>query len=389
MAIQNITYNVAQLREQEFPVATSTVYLNHASISPMPQRTRHAIDEAVAGMSMNASSFFFEKGIPLFEDFMNYVAHYINAETPFSITPVQSTSTGINLVAQSIAWKPGDEIIFCDMEFPSNAYPWMSLERESVKCVIVPSENGTLSVEQLEKAVTNRTRLVAVSAIQFFSGGRADLYAIGQFCKAHNLILSVDAIQAIGHIPIDVQAMNISILASGAQKSMMALTGSGFLYVRRDLAEQMQPRAIGPNATDGWEHWLKFDTTPREGAMRFMMGTPNVPGMFSVISSLKMFEELGRASIDVHTTQLAADLIQALTERNFDVVTPTDPYLHGPIVTFAYSDSHDETDTFMQQLKDNSVVATKHMDASGKPYVRISFHCYNVNNDITHFLNLL
>ena len=389
MTLERLTYDVENLRQHEFPVANDVVYLNHASISPMPQRTRRAIQDAVDGMSMNASQFFFEQGLPLFETFMQSIAAYINAEHAEEIAPIQSTSTGLNLVAQSLDWQPGDEIIFCETEFPSNAYPWMSLERDGVKCVLVPAENGTLSVAQLEQALTPRTRLVAVSALQFFSGGRADLMAIGEFCRQHDLIFSVDAIQAIGHMPIDVQVMNIGVLSCGAQKSMMALTGSGFLYVRRDLAEQMRPRSIGPNATEGWEHWLKFDVTPREGAMRFMMGTPNVPGMFSVISSLQLFEELGRAAIDAHTTHLATLAIEGLTERGFNVVTPAAPTHHGPIITFAYDDTHDKTDAFMKMLKQNNVVATKHLDAPGNPHVRISVHCYNVQNDIQYFLNLL
>src|SRR5690606_2795067 len=127
-----------------------------------------------------------------------------------------------------------------------------------------------------------RTRAVAASAIQFFSGHRTDLAAIGDFCRQRNILFIVDAIQAIGHMKFDVQAMGIDVLATGGMKSLLALPGVGFLYVREELAEQMRPRLIHGNSTVDYLHWLDYDTTPAPGAARFAAGTPNVIGIMSM-----------------------------------------------------------------------------------------------------------
>ncbi|NDJ86892.1 MAG: aminotransferase class V-fold PLP-dependent enzyme [Chloroflexi bacterium] len=382
-------YDVASLRQEEFPLTENVIYLNHAGISPMPARTVAAIQSCISAMGHNATSYFGREVLPMFESFMNDIATFINAAHPSEICPVLSTSTALNLVAQSLPWEDGDNIIFCDMEFPSNAYPWMALERRGVTCRIVPAQNGTLSIDAVDANSDGHTRVVAVSAVQFFSGARADLAALGAYCRERNILLAVDAIQAIGHLPIDVTAMNIDVLATGGQKSLLALTGAGFLYVRNEAVETMQPNHIGPNAVDGWEHWLDYNLTPRPGAIRFLMGTPNVPGMLSVLSSLKLINELGRENIDDYTTGLATYALNALNAAGYLVITPHAPDEHGPIVTFKYSESDTATDDLVQRLAQHQIMVTKHLDAAGHPYVRISVHCYNTTSDIDRFLELL
>src|SRR5690606_20409536 len=129
--------------------------------------------------------FFHSIGIGYMEKFYQQVAAHINASSPEEIVGVSSVSSAINLLAQAIDWQPGDNILFCDIEFPSNAYPWLSLERRGVEVRQVPADNGGLPLDALRPFVDGRTRLIAASAIQFFSGHRTDLTAVGQFCHQH------------------------------------------------------------------------------------------------------------------------------------------------------------------------------------------------------------
>ncbi len=382
-----VLYDVNALRQTEFPFAQHVTYLNHASISPMPQRSAQAAQQAVEAMAGNATAFFGQHIIPLFTGFLEDAKNYLHAADAHEICPITSTSMGLNAVANALQWQAGDEIIFCDVEFPSNVYPWMAQERQGVRSVIVPSQHGTLTIEALERAVNQRTRLVAVSAIQFFTGARADLQAIGDFCHQKGILFAVDAIQAIGHIPIDVEAMHIDILSAGGQKSMMAMTGSGVLYVRQAVAEAMIPTSIGPNATEDWEFWLHYNTKPLAGAHRFMAGTFNAPGLFTAAESMKLFEELGRTQIDTYTTALATDAIEKLSEKGYAVLTPHDPASHGPIVTFQYADSVEATDALIQKLGQEQIVVTRHLNAKGEPFIRLSIHCYNHEDDIDTFLH--
>ncbi len=235
--------------------------------------------------------------------------------------------------------------------------------------------------------------------VQFFTGHRADLTALGTYCRERGILFVVDAIQAAGHMPIDVQAMGIDVLASGGQKSLMGPPGQGFLYVREEVAEQMRPTTVGPNATHEWDFWLDYDLTPREGAWRFLMGTPNLVGMVGVRASVQFLRALGLEAIDAwtqHLSQLAADELRAL---GCTVITPPAPNL-GPILTFRLRDpdpddadalaaAEAETVAFQQFLAERGVRVTKHWDIRRVPHLRISTHCYNTENDVRQVGRLL
>ncbi len=373
-------YDVKALRQTEFPNSATLTYLNHAGVSPLPQRTKREVQNAAEALSGNANAFFGTVALPAFDTVRADLAGLLNAASAADIALSTSTSAALNGVAQSIAWRPGDNIIFCDQEFPSNAYPWMSLARDGVEARPIPTEHGGLTVRALESYVDDKTRAVAVSAVQFFSGHRADLMALGRFCHQRGILFIVDAIQAIGHMPIDVEAMHIDVLASGGMKSLLALPGAGVLYVRRSLADQMEPRMIHGNSTVDYLHWLKYDLTPQPGAARLSAGTPNLVGVLSIAASLSLIRELGPANIDAHTTALTHYAIDILTDEGYEVVTPRE--FAGPITTFRSRHDSETTDRLVQFLAEQQIIVCKHLDAAGAPYIRASVHCYNVREDI-------
>lgn len=377
---------------QAFPIAQRLVYLNHAGISPVPLPAQRAMDTINEWLVNDPQALF---ALPpdnpfgdLFVLFMTEMAHLINAADLNEIVGVSSTSAGLNAVAQAIRWKRGDNLIFVDGEFPSNAYPWMALKRRGVQSRLAAPDQGGLSVEAVARLVDEHTRLVAVSAIQFFTGHRADLAALGTFCRERGILFAVDAIQAAGHIPIDVQTMKIDILSAGGQKSLMGPPGQGFLYVRGDICEQMQPGIVGPNAVKNWMHWLKYDMTPREGALRFMMGTTNMAGMLGLVESVRFLCGLGLTNIDAWTRHLSQIAIHDLSARGYEVITNPDPAHLGPIVTFRAGDRHDQERAEAQavgmvnHLAAQNIRVVKHWDKARWPHIRISCHCYNTEEDM-------
>jgi len=374
-------YDINALRENEFPLTASNLYFNTASISPIPKRTLKKVQWSANLLAEQPILHFQNDGVPMFEAFGEKFRKYINAEYTSEIVPITSTGSGLNAVAQSLDIKAGQNILFCDMEFPTNAYPWMSLERDGIEIRMVPHIDGGLELEQLAPLVDENTKLVAASAVQFFTGHRTDLKAIGEFCHEHNILFAVDAIQALGHRAFDVQALHIDILVSGGQKSMMAPPGVGMMYVRESVANAMTPRMIGCNSTQDWIFWLDYDLTPLAGASRFAAGTPNVPGMFAMVESLSLIDELGVEHIDQHTTALAATTIDMLEQFNFPIVTPRQS--HGSIVTFCFDEDNGKTDAFSEHLSINQVSVAKHLSPQGVPHVRIAFHCYNEEIEIT------
>lgn len=380
-------YNIESLRREEFPSSANLAYLNHAGISPLPQRTKVAVQAAVEQLSADPNAFFGKYALPAFVSIQDSLTAYINAESPSEIVFGTTTSAALNAIAQAIEWRPGDNILFCDQEFPSNAYPWMSLTRDGIESRRVPSENGGLTLRQVEASVDERTRAVAASAIQFFSGHRTDLAAIGRYCRERNILFIVDAIQAIGHMVFDVQAMNIDILATGGMKSLLALPGAGFIYVRDEVSKKMQPRLIHGNSTVDYLHWMAYDLAPLPGAARLSSGTQNVPGVLSIGASLTLLNELGPANIDAHTTALAKYAMDELTREGFEVITPRGAA--GPITTFHSPFDSETTDRLVQFLSDRQVVVCKHLDAGTSAYVRASVHCYNTTADIDRLLEEL
>lgn len=380
-------YNVPELREKEFPLSKNVLYFNHASISPLPARTQERMKWATDKLAEHPMQHFFNDGLKLFQDYPALMARHINAAHPHEVVYIPSTSFGINSVAQAIQWKEGDNLLFCDTEFPANAYPWMSLERDGVEVRQVPSSNGGLTLDTLLPYVDKNTKLIAVSAIQFFSGHRTDLEKMGAFCRERGIIFSVDAIQAAGHIPIDVQAMNIDILAAGGQKSLIGPIGTGFLYVRDEICQTMHPRFIGANATQDYLWWLNYDLTPLDGAARFSNGTVNTVGMFGLMESVTLLNELGMENIDHYTTGLAAEAIELLASSGYELATIREE--HGPIVTFKSKFDDPQTDEMLKWLTEQNVSLVKHWDKNRVPHLRLSFHCYNTREEIHQFIEMI
>lgn len=380
-------YDIEQLRQTEFPISQNYIYFNHAGISPLPLRSQRRVAWAAEQLSAHPLHFWAAHGAAISEQLKQQLAAYVNAADPLEFVPTDTTSTGINTVAQALPWQPGDTVLVGSSEFPANMNPWLNLAQYGVTVCPVTAVSGGVTVADLQPHVDNHTRLVAVSAIQFFTGHKSDLLAIGQFCHAHNLIFVVDGIQAMGHMPIDVQAMHIDALASGGQKSILGLPGGGFLYVRQGLAEQMQPRYIGGNATENYLHWLDYDLTPLSAAQRFSSGTPNLLGIIALSESLTLLTELGVENIAAHTAQLADHASDTITQLGFDVITPR--AAHGPIVTFASGRTAEETDALIGQLDRHGVAVVKHLDAAGNPHIRLSFHCYNTAVEIDCFADIM
>ena len=336
----------------------------------------------MAQLSSRPTSFFVDEVKPASELMRAEIAAWIHAAGPEEIVPITTTSAALSAVARSIPWEEGDEVIFCEIEYPSNAFPWLALEREGVRARRVPAVNGGLTLEGLAEAVNERTRLVAASAVQFFTGHRTNLAAVGAFCRERGIIFAVDAIQAIGHMAFDVQAMGIDVLATGGQKSLLALPGIGFLYVRAGLAEHLRPYPLGPNAVEDFEHWLGFNRTPRPGAARFFMGIPNAPGIFSVRESARLLRELEVTQIDRHTTGLAAEAISMLERLGYEVLTPPG---HGPIVTFDPRLDDAAAEALVNYLTEHGVTISSRWDAARRPHLRLSFHAYNTRAELRRF----
>ncbi len=376
--ISSPAYDLTALRGQFEVVRNGLTYLNHAGMSPLSIPVKSAMIHRIEAMAAGGTLAFEDMGEAAETLLPQRIADLVNA-TPEEVCLTQSTSTGLNLIAQSLPLESGDEVLLCDVEFPSNAYPWMNLERKRVKAVLVPSREGGLSLEALDGARTARTRVVAVSAVQFFTGRCEDMQALGRYCADHHIWLVADTTQAVGVVPIDMQAMGIDALAMTAQKALAGPPGQGFMVIRQELIEQMQPIAVGALSVEGWEHWLRYEMTPRPGAQRFMMGTTAHVAMAGLLATIDMLNGLGIENIAAWVRHLSNVAIADLSDRGYEVITPAQPERHANIVTFAWPGNPQQA---VSALKKQGIIVVSHVDSDGKPHIRMSSHCYNTEEDV-------
>jgi len=175
---------------REFPLTEECTFLDHAATSPLPGRTRAAMTRFIEMRRFVNQAW--EAYKTLDQDLRQALGRLINA-SPEEIAFVQNTAEGINIAAHAIPFQPGDNVIFCDMEYPANVYPWMNLERHGVEARIIPNREGGLALDDLEEYVDQRTRVVAASSVEFLTGFRNDLQSIGELCKAKGIYFVVDA----------------------------------------------------------------------------------------------------------------------------------------------------------------------------------------------------
>ncbi|MEJ2104075.1 MAG: aminotransferase class V-fold PLP-dependent enzyme [Ignavibacteriaceae bacterium] len=197
-----------------------------------------------------------------------------------------------------IDWKKGDRILLNDVEFPANVYPFLQLKEKGVEVDFIKSKNGIVSAEEVIDAIKPETKLISISFVQFLSGYKVDLEKIGKVCKEKGIIFSVDSIQGLGAVRLDVEKFNIDFLSNGTQKWLFGLQGLAFIYVRKELQEKMKSAPIGWLAVNNAWDLLNFDLITKETAERFQPGTLNNLGIYALNSSMKFLKEFGFDEIE-------------------------------------------------------------------------------------------
>jgi selenocysteine lyase/cysteine desulfurase len=315
---------------------------------------------------------------PLLEQIPAKLSKLLNC-APDEVTYVESTSMGLNMLAQSMPLQAGQNVLLCDLEFPANVYPWLNLTSKGIQTRFVSNKNGGLSIDELDKMRDENSRVVALSAIQFFSGRLEQIKDIGSYCREQGLWLVVDAMQAVGVSLIDMDTMGIHALVAGGQKAVLGTSGQGFMVIRRTLLEQLSPIFVGAVSVEGWDAWLNYDMKPRSGASRFRMGTSNIVGLAALDAGLDLLLHLDPASIYEWVQTLSAAAMDDLSARGYSIVTPQERGHFANIVTFAVDS---DPGGLAAKLREAGVILRSHMDRDGNPFLRISTHAYNTVDDV-------
>ena len=360
----------------DFPVRRNVVYLNHAGVSPLCRAAAEAMKQ-FAEESCEYGSLFYERWLATYHALRTAAAGLIGC-TAGEIALVKNTSEGISTIANGIEWKAGDRIVAFEEEFPSNWLPWKRLEERGVAITWLPA---AASLDEIDEAAQG-ARLLAISYVQYLSGYRADLEAIGEICERRNVFFFVDAIQGLGVIPLDVQRARIHALAADGHKWLMGPEGCGVLFVRADVQDEIKATEIGWMSVKDHNNFNAHSLTLKSDAARFECGSLNTIGCYGLRAAIEFVNRVGVARIGEAVKSLGDQLHAGLTYRGFEICGTREPQSSAGIVSFRKPG--EEPRYTVRNLKANGFMA-----APRQGWVRVSPHFYIPPSDIDRLLETL
>src|SRR5579871_6895282 len=250
------------MHRSAFPVTKNLVYLNHAAVGPLCRPAAEAMQH-LAEDALQFGSEHYQSWMDTYQGLRDAAARMINA-APGEIAIVKNTSEGIATVATGIDWKAGDVVVAFEEEFPANFYPWKRLEANGVhvRWLSIFDE-----LDRIDEACRG-ARMLAISYVQYLSGYRVDLHAIGEICARHGCFFLLDAIQGLGVFPIDVRAARIDALSADGHKWLLGPEGCGILYVRQEVQDEIEPIEFGWTNVAKYYDYASRDMTLRADAGR-------------------------------------------------------------------------------------------------------------------------
>jgi selenocysteine lyase/cysteine desulfurase len=367
---------IYKLYREEFPVTKNLIYLNHAAVAPLCRRSAEAMTW-LAGDALQFGSLHYDRWMESYEGLRSATARLINA-SPAEIAIVKNTSEGVATIALGIAWKPGDRIVAFREEFPANYYPWLRVAQKGVDITWLSIYDP---IEKIAEAVPG-ARLLAISYVNYLSGYRVDLDAIGDICHQHGCFFFVDAIQGMGAFPIDVERSHIDALAADGHKWMLGPEGNGVLYVRKERLDEIDPVEFGWTNVAGYADYASRDMALRSDAGRYECGTLNTIGCFGQRASLELLLEAGIENVCAAVTSLADRIYEGVRAKGYEVLAERTPSTGAGIVSFRNPSV--DARLIVSRLREAGITA-----APRQGWVRTSPHFYISPAEIDHMLGLL
>jgi selenocysteine lyase/cysteine desulfurase len=308
--------------DREFPVRKSLLYFNHAAVAPLPRRVAEAI-VAHAENVRDRGAADWRRWYGGIERTRQKAAEFLGADRA-QIAFLPSTSWALNLVARSFEWKPGDNVVGDDMEFPSNYYPWKLLETQGVEHRLARNRGGRIALEDIAARVDARTRIVAVSWVAFHNGFVYPLTELGEYCRERGILLVVDAIQGLGALPLDVSKTKVDVLAADAHKWLLGQENCTLFYVG-DAARERLPPAFG-----GWWNirseedagFLDYRASFYPSARRYEPGSIPTAQILGLEAALGLLQHIGMEAVRDRILGLVAALRNGLAARGWRITTP-------------------------------------------------------------------
>lgn len=366
----------------EFPVLKQGHYANHAAIAPWPRAASLAVVE-FARENSQVGPENYSRWLMVERQLRKRLAGLLNAASADDIALLKNTTEGICTVANGIDWRSGDNLVTPADEFPSNRLPWLALQRLGVEVREVDIRATDEPEQALMARMDNRTRLLAVSAVQWTDGFRLQLETLGKACKSRDVLFFVDAIQQLGAMQLDVERCGIDFLAADGHKWLLAPEGIAVFYCRESVREQLILRQHGWRMVDTPYQLNRESWEPSKSASRFEAGSPNTLGQAALHASVGLLQDVGMHNVESCVTANSLVLSRALEDiPGLELVRPFDPNRVSGIVSFR-PPGGDPTRTY-PALKSRQLSCAVRGEA-----IRLSPHFYQVGQPVQEMLSVL
>ncbi|HVR96275.1 MAG TPA: aminotransferase class V-fold PLP-dependent enzyme, partial [Thermoanaerobaculia bacterium] len=346
----------------------------HAGIAAIPRRSAERAAALADTVSRTGDRHWPDRNAEA-ERVRGLAAQLIGARHPHEVAFVENTSTGVSMAAEGIDWRSGDNVVSAELEFPSNAYPWMRLAEHGVEVRLAQERQGRIDPDELLGLIDGRTRAVALSWVQYASGFRSDLARIGAVCRERDILFVVDVIQGLGGLVLDVERDLVDIAMASAHKWLLGPEGIGILYVSDRVVERLRPFRSGWRSMRNLYEWTELDLTWNEGAKRFESGTLNGMGIVAFGGALEVILEAGPAEIERQVLALGDRAARGFADLGFSVVSSRRPGETSGIVTAVHPQR--DAEELAQALAERDIIL-----AARAGRLRAAPHFYNTHEEM-------
>jgi kynureninase len=362
---------------KEFPILAHTTYMISHSLGAMPERTRARMQEYTDTWAARGIRAWEEGWWMMPVTTGNLIGRIIGAGEG-EVVMQQNVSICMSVITSCFDWGARRNKLVTDgLNFPSNNYIYHSLERSGARVVTVPSPDGfTLPVELILDAIDEETALVSVSHVAFRSSYVQDLAAITKRAHAVGAMVVADLYQSAGTLPVDVRALGVDFATGGSVKWLCGGPGAGYLYVRRDLWDKLQPAATGWMAHEEPFAFAGGPIRYTSDIFRFLNGTPNVPGMYAAELGYQIVNEVGVPAIREKSVRQTTMLIELAEEAGFAIRTCRNPAERGGVVVIDVPDGYQVT----KELARREIL----VDYRPQAGIRVAPHFYTTDEEIHH-----
>ncbi|MEE9443344.1 MAG: aminotransferase class V-fold PLP-dependent enzyme [candidate division Zixibacteria bacterium] len=369
---------------RHFPHTSKKVYFNAASNGPLPNPAFKIITDSnrIANMAAIGARKELFSSLDSIRRNASKIFGCRQSETGFGF----NTTFGINLAAFGLPLGKDDEVLLVDVEFPANVYPWLELRNRGIKVKFIKTQNGFLNIDDLQKAITKKTKVVSISFVQFFNGHKNDLKKIGEICGKHKIYFVVDAIQGAGCEPLRVKDWGIDIASAGGQKWLLSPQGTGIFYASDRIQKIILPpwrSWLGVDWKANWSNFRNFNKSYVLGAQQYELGTYPVSLVNAIEWSLDFMLKNGIKNIQKHNHNLLDKLITYLkSEPYFQIASSLAQKHRSSILSFR--DTGDKIEDIYKYLTRKSIITSLREGC-----IRVSVHLYNNESDMKTLISAL